>query len=72
MDYEMPVLDGISATRRIREAAPSTDVVILSGSDVVAHSAGAHAAGALAYVRKANTSEDLPGVLAALLKRRQG
>lgn len=69
MDLDMPLLDGIGATKRIRARFPETRVVILSGSDVVAHSAGAHAAGAVAYVRKAHTIDDLPGVLAALVKR---
>ena len=33
MDVRMPVVDGIEATRRIRELVPGTRVVALAGSD---------------------------------------
>jgi DNA-binding NarL/FixJ family response regulator len=69
MDLDMPRLNGIDATARIRAVNPRTAVVILSGSDVVAHSSDSHAAGALAYVRKAHTLDDLPSVLEALRER---
>src|SRR5215207_408358 len=39
MDLDMPRVDGIAATRHLRTRLPHAHVVILSGSDVVAHSA---------------------------------
>jgi DNA-binding NarL/FixJ family response regulator len=66
MDLDMPRLNGIAATRQIRDRMPDTAVVMLSGSDVIAHSSDFHAAGAIAYVRKTNTVTDLPAVLASL------
>jgi DNA-binding NarL/FixJ family response regulator len=70
MDLEMPRLTGLEATRRIRDESPESAVVMLSGSDVEAHSGDAHAAGAVAYVRKTTTVTDLPKVLDELRARR--
>jgi CheY-like chemotaxis protein len=66
MDLDMPVLDGVGATRRIASELHGTRVVILSGSAFEAHIVGAHTAGAVAHVRKPEVADHLPGVLAAL------
>jgi DNA-binding NarL/FixJ family response regulator len=66
MDLDMPSVDGLEATRRIRRAVPTARVVILSGSDVIAHSSESLEAGASAYVRKSRTVDDLPRVLEEL------
>jgi CheY-like chemotaxis protein len=63
MDVEMPVMDGIAATRKTSSQLDGTEVVVLSGSDIEAHVLGAHTAGAVAYVRKDRFREDLPPVL---------
>jgi DNA-binding NarL/FixJ family response regulator len=64
MDVAMPVLDGIAATRRIRERFPTSSVVILTGTaepdgDVIAREAGASG-----YVQK---TSDLPGLISSIL-----
>ena len=63
MDVDMPRLDGIEATRRILAADESTRVLIVSGSDVEAHTNSAHHAGAVGFVSKSALADDLPGVV---------
>jgi DNA-binding NarL/FixJ family response regulator len=52
MDLSMPRLDGIEATRRIREEAPGTAVVVLTGSADQSDIERAEEAGAARYVTK--------------------
>ena len=52
MDISMPVMDGVEATRRIRESLPSACVVMLTGSNAPEDVARAREAGAAAYVTK--------------------
>jgi CheY-like chemotaxis protein len=68
VDIEMPVLDGVEATRRLREAAPDLPIVAVSGHDYEERVLEIRQAGADDYVRKARLAEELPRVLAALLE----
>ena len=52
MDLSMPVMDGIEATRRIREEAPSVRVAVLTMHDDIDKTRDAIAAGASAYLSK--------------------
>ncbi len=52
MDVEMPGMDGISATRALRAAAPHSAVVVLTLYDDTATRARAKEAGAAAFVAK--------------------
>ena len=52
MDLQMPVADGVEATRRIVELLPAVRVVALSGSDDAASIGAMTAAGAAAYCVK--------------------
>lgn len=65
MDVEMPKIDGITATRLVREARPRLCVLMLSGADP-ARVDEARQAGAAAYLDKAAASADLVPTLLAL------
>ena len=69
VDIEMPVLDGVEATRRLREAAPDLPIVAVSGHDYEERVLEIRQAGADDYVRKARLADELPRVLAALLEK---
>jgi DNA-binding NarL/FixJ family response regulator len=68
VDIEMPILDGVEATRRLREAAPDLPIVAVSGHDYEERVLEIRQAGADDYVRKARLADELPRVLAALLE----
>lgn len=72
MDIEMPLLDGVEATRRVRAAAPVLPIVAVSGHDYEERVLEIREAGADDYVRKARLADELPRVLAALLRRTTG
>ena len=69
MDIEMPVLDGVEATRLLRAAAPELPIVAVSGHDYEERVLEIRGAGANDYVRKARLQDELPRVLEALLGR---
>ena len=52
MDISMPVLDGIEATRRIRERFPNACVLVLTGSSISADVDRARQAGVAAFLTK--------------------
>jgi two-component system, NarL family, nitrate/nitrite response regulator NarL len=52
MDISMPVMDGIEATRRIREQAPDACVLVLTGSSISADVDRARQAGVAAFLTK--------------------
>jgi DNA-binding NarL/FixJ family response regulator len=52
MDLEMPHLDGIAATRRLRELAPAIPVIVLTASADPKFAQQAHEAGAKGYLTK--------------------
>jgi CheY-like chemotaxis protein len=67
MDIEMPLLDGVEATRRLRAEAQQLPIVAVSGHDYEERVLEIRQAGADDYVRKARLADELPRVLAALL-----
>lgn len=69
MDIGLPGINGIQATRRIKETVPQVLVVMLTIYEASAYRADAEAAGASAYVPKRKMYTDLIPILAALLDR---
>jgi CheY-like chemotaxis protein len=67
MDIEMPVLDGVEATRLLKAAAPELPIVAISGHDYEERVLEIRQAGADDYVRKARLADELPRVLVSLL-----
>jgi DNA-binding NarL/FixJ family response regulator len=59
MDISMPVMDGIEATRRIRESRPNACVVMLTGSSSAADVDRSRDAGAVGYVTKDRIASEL-------------
>lgn len=68
LDIEMPVLDGVEATRHLRGAVPDLPIVAVSGHDYEERVLEIRQAGADDYVRKARLADELPRALAALLE----
>jgi DNA-binding NarL/FixJ family response regulator len=59
MDLDMPVMDGIEATRGVSRSAPGAKVVIVTGSRDERDAERAREAGAPAYVPKEASVEQL-------------
>jgi len=52
MDIDMPVMDGLEATRSLRRLLPSARVVVVTSSQSEADRRSAHGAGAHAFLTK--------------------
>lgn len=59
VDIKMPIMNGIEATRAIRETSPSTQVLILSGHTLAHYVEQALRAGAGGYVYKGSSGPEL-------------
>jgi two-component system nitrate/nitrite response regulator NarL len=59
MDISMPVMDGVEATRRIRELRPDACVLMLTGSNAAADIDRSRDAGAAGYVTKDRIASEL-------------
>jgi DNA-binding NarL/FixJ family response regulator len=65
MDYRLPGLDGVKATRAVREACPETAVVVLTASANVREMDALREAGAVACLTK---DQDLDEIVGAILR----
>jgi two-component system response regulator NreC len=59
IDVAMPELNGIEATRRLREISPETRVIVLSNYSDAAYVREMLAAGAVGYIVKSGVAQDL-------------
>ena len=66
VDIRMPVLDGVGATRRVREAVPETAVLVLTMYDDDATLFTAMQAGARGYLLKGADQEEIVGAIRAV------
>ena len=71
MDISLPGMSGVEATRQIKAALPSAQVVMLTIHENDTYRADATTAGASAYVTKRVMQTELIPTLAALLKNGQ-
>jgi DNA-binding NarL/FixJ family response regulator len=69
MDISMPVMDGIEATREIRQHNPGARILILTGGSSVAEIDKARQAGAAAYLTKDRIASDLVNEIRSLGSR---
>lgn len=69
MDIDMPTLDGIATTQRLREMLPGCAVVILSMHDDPHVRAQAEAAGARGFVSKYQALDQLLDVIRSVAAR---
>jgi len=68
MDIALPGMNGIDATRAIKDALPETTVVILTVHELAAYRNDAAAAGADAYIPKRHMQSKLGTALSAFLE----
>jgi DNA-binding NarL/FixJ family response regulator len=68
VDIKMPVMNGIEATRRIRESSPSTLILILSAHDSALYVDQALRAGARGYVVKGSAGLELVKAVHAIVE----
>jgi two-component system, NarL family, response regulator LiaR len=59
MDLQMPVMDGLEATRKIRETALPVQILLLTGTKTSVGAEEAAEAGANAFLRKERGVEEL-------------
>jgi DNA-binding NarL/FixJ family response regulator len=69
MDYRLPGMDGVQATRAVLEASPETAVVCLTASASLRERDALTAAGAVACLRK---EEGLDAIVAAIRDAARG
>jgi DNA-binding NarL/FixJ family response regulator len=59
MDISMPMLDGFAATKEVRELAPETSVLMLTGSNARGDVDNARKSGAAGYITKDRIAGEL-------------
>lgn len=72
MDISLPKMDGIEATRRIKDALPGSRIIVVSIHEDMAHRTSAMEAGAFAYVpKRIMKTELLPTIFRGLNEQQE-
>jgi DNA-binding NarL/FixJ family response regulator len=71
MDLQMPVMNGLEATRRVRGLLPDVQVLMLSSAVEAASATAAARAGAAAFVSKQAAPDTLPDLIRQLVRGRR-
>lgn len=72
LDLAMPVMDGLQAIPKIKEASPETRIVVLSGFDEESMAGEALSRGADVYLEKGVAVSEVARVLAETCKKDHG
>ena len=72
MDLQMPRLDGLQATRKIRAEFPGVRVIMTTFNDSEESKAASVASGVDRFIRKECLRDELPGAVAQLFSGRAG
>lgn len=70
-DISMPELDGIDATRQLRQTVPNARVIILTMHDDAGHAKAAFEAGAMGYLVKSSAPAELTQAIRDVLAGRR-
>lgn len=68
MDLDLPGINGIEATRAIKQLRPDVRIVVLTVHELKAYQTEAKNAGASAYIAKRHIQSKLRNTLASMLK----
>jgi len=71
MDIVLPVMDGVEATREIRQKHPTIPVVAVTGSEYEERALEVREAGAVDFVRKGRLDQDLVAIVVAAARHRR-
>jgi len=71
MDIEMPLMDGVDATRLILAADSAALVIAISGSDYQERALEIREAGAVDYLRKSRVADEVVHAILALVASRK-
>jgi DNA-binding response OmpR family regulator len=70
-DLKMPTMDGLEVTKAVKHLRPDIDVVMITGYATIESAVDAMKYGAMDYVQKPFSADELAGFAAKLLIRRQ-